>query len=292
MEHNLLQSISSEASVPANDKSARKSPNASLGHRDNIQQRSSTRSTNNQGKLEINSDIVLMMDSNGSQIDPKLLYPIEGSSARKLYCPLIRDLDNLLEEPKFTVLPKVVVIHCGTNDLDHSDSKTVTDNLTRTVKNLSATLISSKIIVSAFMPRKDFHNKEIDNFNVELAKKLQLLPNIHLVDHCNLLNESASDTILVDKKHLSDSGVKLFSKNLKDCIFGRFNKQSKLRRTESPPRFRKYDFPENKDSPYMRKGNSKPYQSNNQNSRKDSRYHNNTGHRNFTEDQYHDFYHG
>ena len=50
VEHNLLQSISSEASVPANDKSARKLPNASLGHRDNIEQRSSTRSTNNQLK--------------------------------------------------------------------------------------------------------------------------------------------------------------------------------------------------------------------------------------------------
>ena len=72
-----------------------------------------------------------MMDSNGSQIDPKLLYPVEGSSARKLYCPLIRDLDNLLEESKFTVLPKVVIIRCGTNDLDHSDPKTVIDNLTK-----------------------------------------------------------------------------------------------------------------------------------------------------------------
>ena len=113
---------------------------------------------------------------------------------------------------------------------------------------------------------------------------------MNLVDHSNLLNKSASDTILADKKHLSDSGVKLFSKNLKDCIFGRLNKQAKLRRPESPPRGRKYDFPENKVSPNMRKGNSKSY--NNRNSRRDSRYHNDTGDRNFTEDLYHDFYHG
>ena len=77
------------------------------------------------------------------------------------------------------MLPKVVIIHCGTNDLDHSDPKAVIDNLTKTVKNLSATLISSKIIKSALLPRKDFNDKEIYNFNVELAKKPQLLPDIH-----------------------------------------------------------------------------------------------------------------
>ena len=160
------------------------------------------------------------MDSNGSQLDPKLLYPIEGSSARKLIAP-IRDLDNPLEESKLTVLPKVVIIHRGTNDLDHSDPKTVIDNLTKTVKNLSATLISSKIIISALFSRKDFNDKNIYNFNVELAKKLQLPTNIHFVDHSNLLNESLLIPYLQTGSILTIQG----SKNLKDCIFGRLNKQ-------------------------------------------------------------------
>ena len=39
----------------------------------------------------INSDILLIRDSNGNQIGPKLLYPIEGSTSKKFYCPLLED---------------------------------------------------------------------------------------------------------------------------------------------------------------------------------------------------------
>ena len=44
----------------------------------------------------INSDVLLIMDSNGNKIDPKLLYPTVGSTSRKLYCPLVEDIDKLI----------------------------------------------------------------------------------------------------------------------------------------------------------------------------------------------------
>ena len=79
-------------------------------------------------------------------------------------------------------------------------------------------------------------------------KRFQLLPNVHFVDHSNLLSQDERN-LLVDKKHLNDTGVRLFAKNLKISIFGRGSRSSaRPRRMPSPPRFnnaRKYDFPEN-----------------------------------------------
>ena len=192
--------------------------------------------------------IVLIMDSNGKYIDPKLLYPAEKSvTTKKLRCPLTGDLENLIDESSFTQTPKITVVHCGTNDLDNSDPKAVTNSITNSINKLSQRLIS-KIIVSGLLPRKDFSNKEIYNINLELLKRFQLLPNLHFADHSNLLSQDETN-LLVDKKHLNDTGIRLFTKNLKISIFGRGSRSSaRPRRMPSPPRFnnaRKYDFPEN-----------------------------------------------
>ena len=58
------------------------------------------------------------MDSNGRKIDPKLLYPVEGSTSQKLYCCLPEDVEDLLEDCTFQKSPTVVLIHCGTNNVD------------------------------------------------------------------------------------------------------------------------------------------------------------------------------
>ena len=72
---------------------------------------------NQKEKFQINAEIVLILDSNGKCIDPKLLHPAEKSvTTKKLYCPLARDLENLIDESSFTQTPKITVVHCGTND--------------------------------------------------------------------------------------------------------------------------------------------------------------------------------
>ena len=51
-----------------------------------------------------------------------LLYPAEKSvTTKKLYFPLTRDLENLIDESSFTQTLKITVVHCGTNDLDNSE---------------------------------------------------------------------------------------------------------------------------------------------------------------------------
>ena len=86
------------------------------------------------------------------------------------------------------------------------------------------------------------------NINLEVSKKFQLAPNVHFVEHRNLLIDELS-SILLDKKHLNESGIKTFSKNLKDGLFGRLNLPTTFRRPTSPPKNEKYEFPE-KSGPY------------------------------------------
>ena len=122
-----------------------------------------------QNKILVHTDIVLIMDSNGRKIDPKLLYPVEGSTSRKLYCPLLEDVEDFLKDCTFQKSPTVVLIHCGTNNLDKVSPKWVTDKLPSIASNLSNKLRSSKIIVSGVLPRGDFHNKDIYQMNLDLS---------------------------------------------------------------------------------------------------------------------------
>ena len=151
-----------------------------------------------QNKVLVNSGIVLIMDSNGRKIDPKLLYPAEGSTSRKRYCPLLEDVEDLLKDCTFQKSPTVVLIHCGTNNLDKASPKWVTDKLASIASNLSNKLRSSKIIVSGLLPRGDFQNNDIHQMNLDLSKNVQLLLNIHFALHQSLLTEE-SKTFLLDK---------------------------------------------------------------------------------------------
>ena len=161
-----------------------------------------SRITKEKSDTSIDSDIVMIMDSNGGKINPKLLYPVDGSNARKMYCPLLEDFENLLEHCSFEKSPTVVILHFGTNNLDTSDPNNVITKLTEISTALSTKLPSSKIVVRGFLPRKDFSSRDIHNMNTELSKKLQLKPNIHFAAHANLNNQEATK-MLGDEKHLN-----------------------------------------------------------------------------------------
>ena len=140
----------------------------------------------------------------------------DRSTSQKLSCPLLEDLEDLLKDCTFQKCPTVVLIHCGTNNL----TKPNADKLASIASNLIKKLRSSKIIVSGLLPRGDFQNKDKYQMNLDLSKNVQLLSKIHFALHQNLLSEE-SKTFLLDEKHLNDTSVKLFSRNMKDSILGR-----------------------------------------------------------------------
>ena len=122
-----------------------------------------------------------------------------------------------------------------------------TDKLAYIADNLSNKLRSSKIVVSGLLPRGDFQIKDIYQMNLDLSKNVQLLPDIHFALHQNLLSEE-SNTFLPDRKHLNGTGVKLFSRNMKDSIFGRSTrsrtrKNSPARKRPNSPGLGRYDIP-------------------------------------------------
>ena len=134
-------------------------------------------------------------------------------------------------------LPTIIVIHCGTNNLDISDPKHVLSHLTEIATYISKKFISSKIVISGILPRGDYHSRDIHAMNMELSKHFQLLPNVHFVAHHNLLKDNSNTlSLLSDKKHLNDVGIRAFSRNLKDCIFGRSGRPFKSRRLSPPGR--------------------------------------------------------
>ena len=106
--------------------------------------------------------------------------------------------------------------------------------------------------------------------NMELSKHFQLLRNLYFVAHHNLLKGTSNTlSLLSDKKHLNDVGIRGFSRNLKDCIFGRSGRPFKSRRLSpsgrsspprrfSPPRrsspSRKLSLSRRSSSPRMRTG--------------------------------------
>ena len=77
------------------------------------------------------------MDSNGKYIDPKLFYPVEKYvTTKKLYCPLTRDMDSLIDKSSFTQTPNITVVHCGRDDLDNSEPKEVINSITNSINKL------------------------------------------------------------------------------------------------------------------------------------------------------------
>ena len=75
----------------------------------------------------IDSDIVLLIDSNGRFIQPATL---SDKSCRKIICPKIENAIELITDSNFVRDPEVLICHTGANDLDFSDPYSVADSIT------------------------------------------------------------------------------------------------------------------------------------------------------------------
>jgi hypothetical protein len=73
---------------------------------------------------EIQADNVIICDSNGRHLNPKLLCP--NAQTKYVRCPTLSEANEITEKTKFTSL-KTIIIHTGTNDLEHpAQSEAVT----------------------------------------------------------------------------------------------------------------------------------------------------------------------
>lgn len=158
------------------------------------------------------TDIVLLIDSNGKFINMRKLFP--NHHAIKVWCPTTQKALELLSETQLGS-PSHILIHTGTNDL-RTQQDGVVDSLRAVIQKASDTFPQSKIVISTLLPRTDVHPLTIQKVNASISRECALRPNVHLAHHSTM-----STNHLYDHVHLHKYVVPAFARTLKDAAFTR-----------------------------------------------------------------------
>ncbi|KAI7811126.1 hypothetical protein IRJ41_010726 [Triplophysa rosa] len=169
--------------------------------------------------------VVLLMDSNGTKLVPKKLFPRHGVIA--LRCRNTERAHELLTGDELGS-PQCIIIHTGTNDL-HGLNEGTAKAMHDMAKKASQTFPSSRVLISTLLPRLDFPPSVIDKINQEVSRTCSSLPNVHLVHH-----RSIRPWHLHDGLHLNQDGIRIFAKAIKDVALGRATRSSNTRMQFDP----------------------------------------------------------
>ena len=162
--------------------------------------------------------IHLIGDSLIKPVIPELLFPSDfKAEIKKTQCFVFDEVNNFTPDPQ----AKIVVVHCGTNDI--ANCSNINDSLTLAKNRLL--LLKEKLPSSAIMmysmvaPRGDSADLQVKEFHAHML----LFCNKHhilLCDHNNLVQRYGiiSRFFSQDKVHLSEKGNKVFSTNLSYAI--------------------------------------------------------------------------
>ena len=159
------------------------------------------------------SETIIMCDSNGRLLNIKRLCP--GSSYTYIRCPTLSQAQEIINNNVFTK-PKILIFHCGTNDLDNSEDSKVISDLLKIIDQFKAKYPECQIILSSILPRMDNQQARISKINQKIKEECLKKPNVHFVSHTSVF---ASYQHFYDSKHLNDYGIKIFAKNLKTAFY-------------------------------------------------------------------------
>ena len=204
-----------EAVTPTNGTKNQQRKPETTSSRKNQEQRQTT--TNQQRSTTYKANTVILCDSNGKYLKLKKLCP--DKNTKYLRCPTINRGNEIIATLSFDS-PEIILIHTGTNDLEHSGSaEHLASEISGLVTATAKQYPSTKVLYSTLLPRQDVPPEEISKINSLIEKRCSRLANVHLIDHTNL--HLSQFPILHDLKHLNQAGVKLFARNLKSMIYGR-----------------------------------------------------------------------
>ena len=147
---------------------------------------------------QINSKIIVLMDSNRKFIDKNKLFPNE--KALILACPTIERGREILQQTKF-VDQHTIIIHTGVNDLENCSPQEVSNKFCELLLSYKTTYPTVKIIASSITPRKDQLNTAVKRANELIHNELKKdqMKDIILIDNSNLDKQE----LLFDAKHLN-----------------------------------------------------------------------------------------
>ena len=148
-----------------------------------------------------NSEILLLIDSNGRYINEKDSAVETSLSWEKKRCPTIDSAINFILEQDFDIEPETVMTHIGTNDLDHMNASKVKDHILDMISILNQKIPTSQVVISGLLPRGDYLNDKVIECNRLLAKEINTLKNTRFIDHTNI--SSSRREILFENKHLT-----------------------------------------------------------------------------------------
>ena len=163
---------------------------------------------------QINSNIIVLMDSNRKFIDKNKLFPNE--KALILACPTIERGREILQQKKF-VDQHTIIIHTGVNDLENCSPQEVSNKFCELLLSYKTTYPTVKIIASSITPRKDQLNTAVKRANELIHNELKKdqMKDIILIDNSNLDKQE----LLFDAKHLNrKNGVKILASNIKRTL--------------------------------------------------------------------------
>jgi hypothetical protein len=161
-----------------------------------------------------NAETIILCDSNGRNLDPKLLCP--NSTTEYVRCRTIEADNKILEQHQFSN-PKTFIIHTSTNDIERCSIDSISNKTKTLLSSIRQKHPQACLILSSLLPRNDHLLQKAKTRNDRLEKFTNEFPNTTILKHTNLFE---STQILYDKKHLNHKGVKIFAKNLKSAYFG------------------------------------------------------------------------
>jgi hypothetical protein len=101
-------------------------------------------------------------------------------------------------------------LDCGTNDLEkYHDYTDIVQKTSEIINLINEKYPEGKGILSSLLPRMDTHHAQVGKINKVLKTNYSTKSSVLFVKHNNLF---PSRHHLYDKKHLNQSGVKIFEK--------------------------------------------------------------------------------
>ena len=134
------------------------------------QQHSTRVSPRNQESIYENSEILLLINSYGRQINEKDLAVEASLYWEKKKCATIDSAIKFILEQEFDIEPETVITHIGTNDLNYMSASEVKDHVLDMINILNQKIPTLQVVISGLRPRGDYLIDKVIERNRLLAR--------------------------------------------------------------------------------------------------------------------------
>ena len=160
--------------------------------------------------------IALLTDSNGKRLDrKKFCQPVPLKDVVWNTCYTLDQVEACLESLKDTEID-MLVICCGTNDIDTTPGVTVAERLVKLIHQVKLQHPDMKIVVSETTPRQYDRDDEIKLCNAALHAQLVDTPNVAIAVQSRLRDSNWA--LYEDNKHILRSKINVYAGNIKSAM--------------------------------------------------------------------------